>query len=237
MTSLAATIFGRDTKCPSSPCSECGKVHDMATGPCEPHPGNFSLCIECGCLNVYGEDMRLRAPTEDELFMVAQDKEAQSLRRILEIVKKRGEAGSEAKGRKMEVEGIDELIRLIGQSAQAAAKGSDLQSTSPGIELAIQARALKDALENLRRPCPKEIGALIIAKKGLCSGYKFASTPHVAVVSKVFDSPLRLSDRDGGSNHFGRDLDIAILTYDRDSGAVEFMVDSRYFEAYTGEIA
>lgn len=57
----------RVIKAPSSPCVECGHVMDYCTGPKgNPEPGAFTLCIRCGSLNIFDEDMKLRSPTLDE---------------------------------------------------------------------------------------------------------------------------------------------------------------------------
>lgn len=55
------------TRVIKSPCWSCGKELDGATGKeGGPSPGDFSLCVECGELNVYDDNLKLRKPTDDE---------------------------------------------------------------------------------------------------------------------------------------------------------------------------
>jgi hypothetical protein len=56
---------------------------DSCNGPDKPTPGDFSLCIRCASLNVFGDDMRLRAPTDEEIFTAAASSDVQEARRII----------------------------------------------------------------------------------------------------------------------------------------------------------
>lgn len=52
-------------------CVECGKKLDGAINAdrgsrIRPKPGDFTLCIYCGSLNTFDEQLRLRQPTVDE---------------------------------------------------------------------------------------------------------------------------------------------------------------------------
>lgn len=50
-------------------CPKCGAKLDMAFGvrtDLKPSSGDFSLCIKCGELLVFGNDLELRLPTEQE---------------------------------------------------------------------------------------------------------------------------------------------------------------------------
>ena len=80
--------FDTDTRVPSSPCCECGKMLDGAAGPCKPSPGDVSLCFECGSLNVFDDDLKLRRPTDEEMLFVAANSEIQELRRSINAFKK-----------------------------------------------------------------------------------------------------------------------------------------------------
>jgi hypothetical protein len=61
---------------PPQMCVECGLLFNAAspTGPDrhkgfrqpKPRPGNVSLCLNCGHLALYGDDMKLREPTAEE---------------------------------------------------------------------------------------------------------------------------------------------------------------------------
>lgn len=71
------------TALPKSRCCECGYESDHASGPGAPTPGDASLCIDCGSLSFFADDMTLRAPTRDEMLAAAVDSELQRLRRII----------------------------------------------------------------------------------------------------------------------------------------------------------
>jgi hypothetical protein len=66
-----------------SACCECGKELSAATGPGEPSPGDFSVCGECGCFNVFDDDLCLRKPTEEEILGAIACSELQALRRAI----------------------------------------------------------------------------------------------------------------------------------------------------------
>jgi hypothetical protein len=75
---------------PNGNCCECGRESNCAApaAPNEPvpEPGDFSLCFYCTSLNVFGDDMVLRAPTEEEVIRAASDPEVQKARRFLQLV-------------------------------------------------------------------------------------------------------------------------------------------------------
>jgi hypothetical protein len=83
MTTRHVLDFSMDVETPSSACCECGKRLNGAAGPREPRPGDLLLCIGCGSLNVFGEDLRLRRPTDDEMFEAARTSSVQEVRRII----------------------------------------------------------------------------------------------------------------------------------------------------------
>lgn len=72
-----------ETRTPESHCCECGHTTDAASGPCAPKPGDLSLCIECGSLNAFAENLMLRKPTEEEYLDVAADANFQAARRAI----------------------------------------------------------------------------------------------------------------------------------------------------------
>ena len=45
---------------PGCVCVHCGKEHTNTTGDGLPAPGDFTLCIGCGNLNVFDDHMRFR---------------------------------------------------------------------------------------------------------------------------------------------------------------------------------
>jgi hypothetical protein len=61
------------------PCAHCGSLNDATAAMREngknmrPRPGNFSICVKCGELSVYDDNLDLRKPTDDEYIEVAHD--------------------------------------------------------------------------------------------------------------------------------------------------------------------
>lgn len=76
---------------PEAKCPECGSVHDTAT-PLEgesrrPKPGSISLCIHCGLVSLFGEDLSRRPLTPDEVVEMARDRELTCyLRRVVSAI-------------------------------------------------------------------------------------------------------------------------------------------------------
>jgi hypothetical protein len=59
---------------PANLCPNCGKELDAATGidpNARPKPGDFSVCLGCGHLMAFGNDLRLRPLTAVEVIEVA----------------------------------------------------------------------------------------------------------------------------------------------------------------------
>lgn len=83
-----------ETRLTPSPCCECGRLLDAASGTGFPKPDDFTLCAYCGSINVFNEELKLRAPTEEELFFVAVNKPVQVMRAILEEMWKKRKSAS-----------------------------------------------------------------------------------------------------------------------------------------------
>jgi hypothetical protein len=67
-----------DTKhrMPENYCISCGKPMTGASGVDwdeRPTPGDFAVCLYCGRLSAYAEDLTLRALTDDELLEIIDD--------------------------------------------------------------------------------------------------------------------------------------------------------------------
>jgi len=75
--------FDIETMVPESACCECGHVMDACTGETQPTEGDYTLCIECACLNIFDADLTLRRLTDDEIFEAAKDSHLQALRRAI----------------------------------------------------------------------------------------------------------------------------------------------------------
>ena len=74
--------IGQGCKVKESCCTSCGKKLDMATsveGYAVPLPGDISICIKCGHIMAFGDDLMLRDLNDREAYDVAGD------RRILAV--------------------------------------------------------------------------------------------------------------------------------------------------------
>jgi hypothetical protein len=73
---------GNDHHVPPSACTNCGIVMDGATGVAEddhkgdivPDAGVFTVCIECGHIMIFADDLTVRNLTANEMIEVAGDK-------------------------------------------------------------------------------------------------------------------------------------------------------------------
>lgn len=54
------------TETPGCVCVHCQHQHSHTTGNGTPEPGDFSLCIRCGNLNVFDDNLRFRRATRKE---------------------------------------------------------------------------------------------------------------------------------------------------------------------------
>jgi hypothetical protein len=76
-----ALKLARDAEVPETSCANCGKRLDRASGVVDKHARNFkrpqagdlSLCIGCGHVSVFDENLRLREPTDAEIVRWAAD--------------------------------------------------------------------------------------------------------------------------------------------------------------------
>jgi len=73
---------GEDGSTPGSSCTACGHVVDAAFAVLEdddertdvrPSPGDFVICIKCGHLMAYDEQLKLRELNKDEAYEIAGD--------------------------------------------------------------------------------------------------------------------------------------------------------------------
>jgi len=73
---MTRTIVGTDVTIPESTCINCGHVNDRAFAlgaDIRPCPGDVTICVECGHLMVFTDDLRFRNPNSDELKRFAGD--------------------------------------------------------------------------------------------------------------------------------------------------------------------
>lgn len=67
---------GTDRHVPESPCTACGRPMNGATcvgDEAAPEPGDFTVCIRCGHLMVFGDQLILRDPTDSEAIEIGGD--------------------------------------------------------------------------------------------------------------------------------------------------------------------
>lgn len=61
---------------PDTKCFKCGWEMNAASSVGQdavPSSGDVSLCIECGAINIFADDMTLRAPTDTEALEVEEN--------------------------------------------------------------------------------------------------------------------------------------------------------------------
>ena len=90
-TSKVTINISKETEVVRSKCCECGYECDRVPGPRPPGPGDWSLCIKCGSLNVFDDNMNLRRPTDSEVIESAGVSKLQELRRGILALRKKGE--------------------------------------------------------------------------------------------------------------------------------------------------
>jgi hypothetical protein len=94
-----AHFLGGSVKVPMSACLGCSKRMDGASAVDHrgaPAPGHFTICIGCGHLMAFGDDMRLRNLTDAEMIEVAGDPRViavQRARQVVEAIKNKTSVG------------------------------------------------------------------------------------------------------------------------------------------------
>jgi hypothetical protein len=61
----------KTTRIAPTSCPTCHVTHDAATNPtgeARPYPGSFAVCIQCGQLNHYDENLQLVRPSLTDLI-------------------------------------------------------------------------------------------------------------------------------------------------------------------------
>jgi hypothetical protein len=75
-----------------SPCPNCRRSIDTchsASGERGPQSGDLSICLYCGHLSAYGDDMALRELTDAEVVEVAGDPELIQASNVAAFIRKR----------------------------------------------------------------------------------------------------------------------------------------------------
>lgn len=73
-------------------CLNCGKQIDAASSygddARDPRAGDITICIECGHIMAFGDDLKVRALNDQEMQYVAGNREVLLMQRALAAVKK-----------------------------------------------------------------------------------------------------------------------------------------------------
>lgn len=67
-------FLGQAKRMPMTVCISCRKELDAASGvgvEAKPEPGDVTVCIGCGHIMVFADDLRLRNPKDDEMREIA----------------------------------------------------------------------------------------------------------------------------------------------------------------------
>ena len=76
-------------------CPHCGHRTDRARsvfGDHAPSENDLSLCFECGEWSVFGADLALRAPTDDEFAMIGEETDCRRARAAWVAIQQRTKA-------------------------------------------------------------------------------------------------------------------------------------------------
>jgi hypothetical protein len=82
------TTLGDQRRVPVSRCSSCGTLNNAASAVGEdagPSPGDATICMACGHIMVFREDLHLREPTIDELIQISSDPRTVLTQRTLHL--------------------------------------------------------------------------------------------------------------------------------------------------------
>jgi uncharacterized protein with PIN domain len=87
-TSVSEGMASTDT--PESNCPSCGKLLDAASSfkNAVPSPGDFSICINCGHILVFADDLTVRNPTDAEIVEIAGNRDLILMQKALAAAKK-----------------------------------------------------------------------------------------------------------------------------------------------------
>jgi hypothetical protein len=70
-------ILGEMTDMPEHACLNCGSINDALSAIAEekvkPSPGDATICIKCGHLMIFDDNLQVRNPTSEELIELAGD--------------------------------------------------------------------------------------------------------------------------------------------------------------------
>jgi hypothetical protein len=75
----------KETRLPLSHCLSCGRELDAATSlhGATPNSGDITVCMKCGHVMAFADDLTVRALTDAEMYDIAGDKEVLTVQRLL----------------------------------------------------------------------------------------------------------------------------------------------------------
>lgn len=104
-----------EIRTPKSFCPACGYMVDtatMITSAGRPKPGDVSLCMRCGAVNLFAADLTIREPTEDEMHDLRAAANWPQIREACAIIK-----GASPLARRQEmnalVENLNRIVRRL----------------------------------------------------------------------------------------------------------------------------
>lgn len=83
---------------PASICWSCGQEFSHHCGPCDPKPGELSLCLSCTAISIFTERGHLREPTPVELAHYSLNDEVRNLQSAIQAVNRRARLGEHDHG-------------------------------------------------------------------------------------------------------------------------------------------
>ena len=88
--------IGTSQKVAPSACTACGKVLDGCSsvdGEHKPKPGDITVCISCGHLMAFADDLTMRDLTDEEMHAIAGDPRIIAIQRARKaVMSKKGAA-------------------------------------------------------------------------------------------------------------------------------------------------
>lgn len=74
----------KTTAIPTGHCLACGAKMECAThiGAATPDPGDVTLCLWCGHIMVFGDDLTVHNPTDEEMQRIAGSRDVIALQRL-----------------------------------------------------------------------------------------------------------------------------------------------------------
>lgn len=81
--------LGPTTTLPEAQCPSCGKIVDRATvvgSRGRPKPGDATVCIGCGEVALFGDDLQLRRPTTKEVAELKADFRIAAIQEALRVL-------------------------------------------------------------------------------------------------------------------------------------------------------